>query len=145
MTYSAAGPFSAFDAGNGAWRLSGRSNAGAPSTVPSGVPSAVQILLRGASDNAAEIFADASRIEQVTLEWSRDLVIVTLTLAGGAAALTARSAIVHEPQPNLYRCLPLADFDAGARAFWKRVFRLMQIPGGRFLLGLLTRLGRRAR
>jgi hypothetical protein len=135
MTYSLAGPFAAFAAGNGAWRLS----AGAPSGP------GVQILLRGTSADAARFFADAPRIERIVLDWSRDIVIVTLTVAGGIGALTAHSAIVHEPQDQLYRCLPLAEFDAGAQAFWRRVFRLLRLPGGRFLLGLMTRRERRSR
>jgi hypothetical protein len=39
----------------------------------------------------------------------------------------------------------LAEFDAGARVFWKRVFRLLRIPGGRYLLGWITRRGQRSR
>ncbi len=134
MNYSVAGPLFAVDAGDSAWRLSGGT---------AEVPSGVQILLRGASPSAVQLFADSPRIERVALEWRGDIVILTLTLAGGVAVLTARSAIVHEPQQNLYRCLPLAEFDPGARAFWQRVFGLMRIPGGRFLLPLLRRRGRR--
>ena len=125
-SYRYAGPFVVLDAGNDVWRLSGET-------------SGMQILLRGAGVKARSLFADAPRIESVALEWSRDLVIVTLALPGGATTLTALSATVHEPQPALYDKLPLAAFDADARKFWQRVFRLMRIPGGRFLLGLMTR------
>jgi len=38
---------------------------------------------------------------------------------------------------------PLASIDADARRFWHRVFRLVRIPGGRYLLKLLTRSGKR--
>ncbi len=145
MNYSVAGPFSAVDAGGGDWWLSGGTPAGVPSEVSSEVSSGVQILLRGAGPSAVQLFADLPRIERVALDWSRDIVIVTLTRAGGVATLTAHSAIVHEPQQNFYRCLPLADFDADAQRFWRRVFRLMRIPGGRFLLGVMTRRGRRSR
>jgi hypothetical protein len=41
----------------------------------------------------------------------------------------------------LYESLPLVSIDANARRFWRRVFRLVRIPGGRFLLKLLTRSG----
>jgi hypothetical protein len=36
----------------------------------------------------------------------------------------------------------LADFDARARRFWRRVFVLVRIPGGRRLLGMLARASR---
>jgi hypothetical protein len=39
--------------------------------------------------------------------------------------------------------LPLASIDADARRFWRRVFRLVRIPGGRYLLKVLTRARRR--
>ena len=35
--------------------------------------------------------------------------------------------------------LPLAQFDQKAKRFWGRVFRLMRIPGGRYLLRFLAR------
>jgi hypothetical protein len=54
----------------------------------------------------------------------------------------AAAAIVHEPLGRLYESLPLANIDANARRFWRRVFRLVRLPGGRYLLKLLTRVGR---
>ena len=51
----------------------------------------------------------------------------------------ATSAIVHEPLGHLYESLPLVKFDAKARRFWRRVFRLVRIPGGRYLLKFLAR------
>jgi hypothetical protein len=56
-----------------------------------------------------------------------------------AASVEVTAAIVHEPLGNLYESLPLASIDANARRFWRRVFRLVRIPGGRYLLRLLTR------
>jgi hypothetical protein len=50
--------------------------------------------------------------------------------------------IVHEPLGRMYESLPLAGIDANARRFWRRVFWLVRLPGGRYLLKLLTR-GRR--
>jgi hypothetical protein len=38
--------------------------------------------------------------------------------------------------------LPLVSFDDKARRFWRRVFRLVRIPGGRHLLGVLARRNR---
>ena len=37
---------------------------------------------------------------------------------------------------------PLAGLDEKARRFWRRVFRLVRIPGGRHLLGVLARRSR---
>jgi hypothetical protein len=60
-----------------------------------------------------------------------------------AVSVCAASAIVHEPLERLYESLPLASIDADARRFWRRVFRLVRIPGGRYLLKVLTRARRR--
>jgi hypothetical protein len=38
----------------------------------------------------------------------------------------------------LYEALPLAGFDATARRFWRRVFLLVRLPGGRYLLRLIA-------
>jgi hypothetical protein len=77
------------------------------------------------------------------VEWVADGVRVALGTGPGARQLTARSAVVHLPLAHLYEALPLAGFDDQAQRFWRRVFRLLRLPGGRFLLRLLTR-GRRA-
>ncbi len=42
---------------------------------------------------------------------------------------------------HLYDSLPLVKFDADARRFWRRVFGLVRIPGGRYLLKFLSALG----
>jgi len=44
---------------------------------------------------------------------------------------------------ELYAALPLAQFDRRARRFWRRVFLLVRIPGGRSLLGMLTYVSRK--
>jgi hypothetical protein len=44
---------------------------------------------------------------------------------------------------HLYESLPLVSIDADARRFWRRVFRLVRIPGGRFLLKILRPSGGR--
>ena len=67
---------------------------------------------------------------------------MTLTSAQRSVVAAAQSAIVHEPLPHLYETLPLVRFDAKARRFWRRVFRLMRIPGGRHLIGALARRSR---
>jgi hypothetical protein len=81
-------------------------------------------------------------ITTLGVEWRVDGVRLALSGANGVRYLTAGSAIIHEPRVHLYEALPLAAFDSDAKRFWKRVFRLMRIPGGRFLLRFLAR-GRR--
>jgi hypothetical protein len=71
----------------------------------------------------------------VTVEWpvaggSR----VTLELPAGPVGITATSAFVHTSREGLYAILPLARFDARARAFWRRVFLLVRLPGAGWLL-----------
>jgi len=61
--------------------------------------------------------------------------VLRMTSAEQVRSVKARSAIVHEPLPRLYEALPLVSLDAKARRFWRRVFRLVRIPGGRYLLG----------
>jgi len=81
-------------------------------------------------------------VRDLDIEWHADEAVLRFTSAGQARTLELQSAIVHEPVPRLYDALPLADFDAKARRFWSRVFRLVRIPGGRFLLGALARRSR---
>jgi hypothetical protein len=69
--------------------------------------------------------------------------MVTMTSAERRRSLEAQSAIVHEPQTRLYEALPLVVLDDKARRFWRRVFRLVRIPGGRHLLGILARRTRK--
>jgi hypothetical protein len=91
---------------------------------------------------AAEAFT-APEVRGVSIEWLADAVQLALTSAQHSVAATAQSAIVHEPLPRLYEILPLVTLDAKARRFWRRVFRLVRIPGGRYLLGALARRSRR--
>jgi hypothetical protein len=120
------GPFSARNIGAGVWQLE------------TGALSGPEIYLRGTGPDAHELLRDVS-ITAVGCEWRVDGVKVALTLANGVRYLTVGGAIIHEPRTRLYESLPLASFDSGARRFWKRVFRLMRLPGGRFLLGFIAR------
>jgi hypothetical protein len=70
-------------------------------------------------------------------------VLLTFMRGNRVATVEAAGAIVHEPLGHLYESLPLVSIDADARRFWRRVFRLVRIPGGRYLLKVLTRPGRR--
>ena len=123
------GTFLAQNLGEGAWRLS-RSEA-AP----------IDVFLRGAQSGAAEALRSPS-VRDIGIEWRAETVVLTMTSAEQPRIITAQSAIVHEPLGRLYEALPLVNFDAKARRFWRRVFGLVRIPGGRYLLGALARRNR---
>ena len=122
------GTFLAQDLGEGAWRLS-RSDA-AP----------IDVFLRGAQSGSEALRSPSVR--DIGIEWQAATVVLTMTSAEQPRIITAQSAIVHEPLGRLYEALPLVSFDAKARRFWRRVFRLVRIPGGRYLLGALARRNR---
>lgn len=102
----------------------------------------LDVRLRGEDQHAAEAFR-TGRIRDLDIEWSDSAAVIRLTSEGRRMTLMMRSAIVHEPLPQLYDPLPLAVYDASARGFWRRVFRLVRIPGGRHLLGFLARRRRK--
>jgi hypothetical protein len=124
------GTFLARDLGAGTWRLS-RSE-----------PTPIDVFLRGADAAATEVLRSAE-VRDIGIEWRAETVLLTVTSAGRSSTIATGSAIVHEPLAHLYDALPLASLDAKARRFWRRVFRLVRIPGGRHLLGLLARRRRR--
>jgi hypothetical protein len=121
-----AGIFSARNLGPGAWHLV-RSEA-APADV----------FLRGVESCAAAALGSLN-LEDVDIEWQDDTVLLTMTVAERRRSFRAQSAIVHEPLARLYDDLPLVILDEKARRFWRKVFRLVRIPGGRYLLGILAR------
>jgi hypothetical protein len=123
------GTFLAQDLGDGAWRLSRSEDA------------PVDVFLRGTESGAAEALRSPS-VRDIGIEWRSETVVLTMTSAEQPRIIEARSAIVHEPLARLYEALPLVSFDANARRFWNRVFRLVRIPGGRYLLGALARRNR---
>ena len=125
-------------AADGTWRVtqSGPADTGRADTGPADL----QIIVIGADPRM--IAACSASLHDLDIEWHTDRVLLTTVSAGRAATLEAKSVIVHEALPGLYRALPLADFDARARRFWRRVFLLVCIPGGRRLLGTLARLSR---
>jgi hypothetical protein len=124
------GAFLPQDRGNGAWQLSRRA------------PHEINVFLRGAEHGAAKAFG-AGPLVDCGIEWHADKVLLTFMSEQRVASVQAASAIVHEPLEHLYESLPLVSIDADARRFWRRVFRLVRIPGGRFLLKVLTRARRR--
>jgi hypothetical protein len=128
MRRNFSGASSSHLAEDGTWRIG-------PSAAP-----AMQIIVIGADANSVE--ACGATLNDLCIEWRGQRVLLTTTNAARAARIEARSAIVHEPVPSLYATLPLAEFDARARRFWRRVFLLVRIPGGRRLLGMLARASR---
>ncbi len=132
MRRNFSGPFVARDLDQGAWRLS------------RGEPGPVDILLKGVRIDAADAFRSAASSD-IELEWRDGAVLMSLTSAQRRVSITMQSAIVHQPLGRLYDVLPLAQFDAKARRFWGRVFLLVRIPGGRYLLGELARRTRGGR
>jgi hypothetical protein len=110
----------------GTWCLSG------------GAPEGIDIILRGA-DPEARAGLTGIRANKAVVEWRGAGALVTLSTAGGTTQIHARTVILHEPKTMLYEGLPLAKFDDAARRFWRRVFWLVRIPGGRRLLGLVAR------
>jgi hypothetical protein len=126
------GTFVTRDLEDGAWRLS-RSE-----------PVPIDVFVRGADFRAAETLRP-SAVRDVDVEWRGEAVVLTLTSMGRRHSMSVQSAIVHEPLGRLYEALPLVSLDDKARRFWRTVFRLVRIPGGRLLLGVLARRTRGGR
>jgi hypothetical protein len=120
------GPFLAHSPGPRVWRLA-RSH-----------PPALEMIVHGADFDAPRLSSLAS-CTQLCLEWRESDVELSIESPSGNTCMTAAGAIVHEPLPQLYEGLPLAEFDPAARRFWRRIFRIVRIPGGRCLLGFLAR------
>lgn len=123
------GTFLTRELGKGAWRLS-RSG-----------PDPIDVFVRGVDSQSAEALR-AAHVRDLGLEWAGDAVMLSLESAAQSHSVRMQSAIVHEPLPRLYEALPLATLDAKARHFWRRVFRLVRVPGGRYLLAVLARRSR---
>jgi hypothetical protein len=85
---------------------------------------------------------DRASIDRIEIRWVDAGAEVALTQGGSIRRIGAGSAFVLEPQPDLYRALPLEAFSAKSRAFWKRIFLLVRIPGGGRLLGYIARRAR---
>lgn len=128
MQKTVSGPFTVRHSGVGAWQL----------TTQTGV----EVLLTGTGADSTDILQGPG-FDTLVLEWLADSVRVTTRGAQGVRSLVTSSVLIHEPRPKLYEVLPLAGFDAAAQRFWRRIFGLMRIPGGRYLLRFIARRGRR--
>ena len=123
------GTFLTRDLQGGAWQLTRNE------------PAPADLFLRGTDPSAAEVFRSAA-IRDIDIEWRGQAVELTVTSAARRRTVYAESVIVHEPLAGLYETLPLVSLDAKARRFWRRVFLLVRIPGGRHLLRILARRSR---
>jgi hypothetical protein len=126
------GSFLPHEIKEGAWRLS---RSGAES---------IEVFLKGADPRSAEALR-APKVADIDIEWQPGAVALTMTSAGRRRSIQTHSAIVHEPLAQLYETLPLAVLDAKAQAFWRRVFLLVRMPGGRYLLLAMARRNRAQR
>lgn len=128
--------FTARELSAGVWQLS------------SGPEGGIDIVLRG-TDSQARTALSGLCASKALIAWQRNGdrngASVTLTTADGTRRVRARTAILHEPVARLYDRLPLVRLDEAARRFWRRVFWLVRIPGGRRLLGLVARRSRGAK
>jgi hypothetical protein len=130
MRRNFSGVFVTQDLGDDSWRIS-RS-----------APHETTVFLRGAERDATQAFGTGPLVD-LGIEWHAERALLTFMSGGKVASVAAASAIVHEPLGDLYASLPLASIDADARRFWRRVFGLVRLPGGRYLLKFLTRSGKR--
>lgn len=110
--------------------------------LSTGVAGAAEIYLSGVDRDASAMLV-GSMASAVTLAWSAAGATVTLTTPGATTQFSSRTATLHEPRPQLYRGLPLVILDNAARRFWRRVFLIARIPGGRRLLRWIAQRTRR--
>jgi hypothetical protein len=120
------GAFLPQDLGAGTWQLS---------RPP---PHEINVFLRDTERGAQRSFGTGPLID-LGIEWHAEKVLLTFMSDEKVASVEAASAIVHESLESLYERLPLVSIDADARRFWHRVFRLVRVPGGRYLLKVLAR------
>jgi hypothetical protein len=120
------GAFLPQDLGAGTWQLSRPA------------PHEINVYLRDTERGAQLSFGTGPLID-LGIEWHAEKVLLTFMADEKVASVEAASAIVHESLESLYERLPLVSIDADARRFWRRVFRLVRVPGGRYLLKVLAR------
>jgi len=120
------GTFLTRDLHGGSWHLSRNE------------PAVAELFLHGTDPRLAEVLR-CRTVSDIDIEWRAETVELTVTSEARRRVLHAQSAIVHEPLARLYETLPLVNLDDKARRFWRRVFLLVRIPGGRRLLGILAR------
>jgi hypothetical protein len=125
------GDFAAQDLGKNVWRLT----RGAPHRIDV----FVQGTRQGATPSSVARAFGAEAVTNLGIEWHSDMALLSFMSGDRVETVEGATVIVHEPLRHLYEGLPLAQFDQKAKVFWGRVFRLVRIPGGRFLLRFLAR------
>jgi len=115
------GAFRATHLGADAWQLT------------TGAAGSAEIYLSGVDSDAFAVL-DGAAPSAVGVAWSEAGARVTLIAHGASPQFRSRTATIHEPRPELYQGLPLVVLDEKARRFWRRVFLIARIPGGRRLL-----------
>ena len=115
------GAFRATHLGKDSWQLT------------MGAAGSLEICLSGVDRNAFAAL-DGATPSAVTVAWSDAGATITLISSGASTQFRSRTATVHEPRPQLYQGLPLVVLDDAARRFWRRVFLIARLPGGRRLL-----------
>lgn len=122
-------PFDAAQCGGGLWRVR-------PAEAPP-----VTVWLRGDGPPA-----DIARCTALTIAWPPGGgLVVTVSGPDGETQVPTTAAFIHEELEGLYTALPLAHPEPGQARFWRRVFRVIRVPGGRFVLAWLARRASRGR
>jgi hypothetical protein len=119
------GAFRATHLGADSWQLT------------TGAAGSAEIYLSGVDSDAFAVL-DGAAPSAVSVAWSAAGASVTLIASGASTQFRSRTATIHEPLPELYQGLPLVVLDDKARRFWRRVFWIARIPGGRRLLSWIA-------
>ncbi len=85
---------------------------------------------------------DSPTVNSVAVQWHEDGARVELVSDIRVIHASARAAWAHTPQTRVLESLPLEPFTPGMRRFWRRIFRLVRMPGGAWLLRWLARRSR---
>jgi hypothetical protein len=126
------GAFSAQQRGERNWVISAADPA-------AGEPARVDVHLIGVALEPRLVPATFERIE---IAWTAGAADVALRRGAATVSLRARAAFVHQERPRLYADLPLEVFGPRSRTFWRRVFFVVKVPGGRILLNYIARRAR---
>jgi hypothetical protein len=131
MRRNFSGDFSAQDLGKNVWRLT--------QTAPHRIDVIVQGARHGSSHTSPARAFGTEAVTNLGIEWHSDMALLSFLSGERVETVEGANVIVHEPLRHLYDALPLAEFDQKARTFWSRVFRVVRLPGGRYLLRFFAR------
>lgn len=131
MRRNFSGEFSAQDLGRNVWRLT--------QTVPHRIDVIVQGARHGSAQPSPARAFGTEAVVNLGIEWHSDMALLSFLSGERVETVEGANVIVHEPLRHLYDGLPLAEFDQKARTFWSRVFRVVRLPGGRYLLRFFAR------